>query len=89
MLYALPDGRLVGLVQHQATPDHPFDETNTGLDHLALSAPVSELPEWERRFDQAGVEHSPPAESALGDTLIVLRDPDHIQLQIYGINPPE
>lgn len=26
VLYALPDGRLVGLVQHQATTDQPFDE---------------------------------------------------------------
>jgi glyoxylase I family protein len=89
VLYALPDGRLVGLVQHQAATDQPFDEVHAGLDHLALSVPVSELPDWERRLDQAGVEYSPPAESALGDPLIVLRDPDHIQLQIYGVNPPE
>jgi len=89
VLYALPDGRLVGLVQHQATTDQPFDEAHTGLDHLALSVPVNELPDWEHRLNQAGVEHSPPALSALGEPLIVLRDPDHIQLQIYGIHPPE
>ena len=62
---------------------------HTGLDHLALSVPVNELPDWEHRLNQAGVEHSPPALSALGEPLIVLRDPDHIQLQIYGIHPPE
>ena len=31
------------------------------------------------------VEHSPIAPSAFGDPLIVFRDPDRIQLQIYGI----
>ncbi len=88
VLYALPDGRLVGLVQHQASADHAFDETHTGLDHLAFSVPRSELPEWEHRFDLADVEHSPAAPSAFGDPLIIVRDPDGIQLQIYGVNPP-
>ncbi len=87
-LYALPDGRLVGLVQHQATADRPFDEARPGLDHLAFSVPVSELPEWERRFALTGVEHSPPAPSAIGDPLIAFRDPDRIQLQIYGVDVP-
>ena len=85
VLYALPDGRLLGLVQHQTNPGQPFDEVHTGLDHLALSVPVDELPDWQHRLDQAGVEHSPPAPSAFGDPLIVLRDPDRIQVQIYGV----
>jgi glyoxylase I family protein len=85
VLYALPDGRLVGLVQHQANPGQPFDEIHTGMDHLAFSVPVDELPGWQRRLDQAGVEYAPPAPSAFGDPLIVLRDPDRIQLQIYGV----
>ena len=89
VLYALPDGRLVGLVQHQATPNQPFDEAHVGLDHLAFSVALSELPEWERRLDQAGVEFTPASPSAFGDPLIVLRDPDRIQLQIYGLKPPD
>jgi hypothetical protein len=55
------------------------------LDHLALTVPASDLAGWSRRLGDAGVDHSPPAPSAFGDTLIVFRDPDQIQLQIYGI----
>jgi catechol 2,3-dioxygenase-like lactoylglutathione lyase family enzyme/AcrR family transcriptional regulator len=85
VLCALPDGRLLGLVQHRANPGDAFDEFHTGLDHVALTVPAGDLPDWSRRLDEAGVEHSPPAPSAFGDPLIVFRDPDRIQLQIYGI----
>jgi glyoxylase I family protein len=87
VLCALPDGRLVGLVQHQANTGEAFDEFRTGLDHLAFTVPVSELGGWSRRLGDAGVDHSPPAPSAFGDPLIVFRDPDRVQLQIYGIDP--
>jgi glyoxylase I family protein len=88
VLFALPDGRLVGLVEHQASSGQPFDETRTGLDHLAFNVPAVELPQWSSRLAHAGIEHSPPAPSAFGDQLIALRDPDQIQLQIYGTPDP-
>lgn len=84
VLCGLPDGRLLGLVQHRANGGGVFDEFRTGLDHVALTVPADELDVWSRRLDEAGVDHSPPAPSAFGDPLIVLRDPDQIQLQIYG-----
>lgn len=86
-LCGLPDGRLLGLVQHQNNRGDPFDELRTGLDHLAFTVPVAELASWSQRLADAGVEHSPPAPSAFGDPLIVFRDPDRIQLQIYGTDP--
>jgi glyoxylase I family protein len=85
VLCALPDGRLLGLVQHRANGGDAFDELRAGLDHLALTVPAGELEDWGRRLDDAGVDHSPPAPSAFGDPLIVFRDPDRIQLQMYGI----
>ncbi len=85
VLCALPDGRLVGLVQHRTNQGEPFDEAHTGLDHLAFTVPADELADWSRRLADAGIEHSAPAPSALGDPLIVFRDPDRIQLQIYGV----
>jgi glyoxylase I family protein len=88
VLCSLPDGRLVGLVQHRANLGEPFDEARTGLDHLAFTVPAGELAGWSRRLTDAGIEHSPPAASAFGDPLIVFRDPDRIQLQIYGIRTP-
>lgn len=86
VLCTLPDGRLLGLVQHRANGGDEFDEFHTGMDHLALTVPASELELWSRRLDEAGVDHSPPAPSAFGDPLIVFRDPERIQLQIYGVD---
>jgi glyoxylase I family protein len=86
VLCALPDGTLLGLVQHQANRGDAFDEFRTGLDHLALAVPLDELAECGRRLDDAGVDHSPPAPSAFGDPLMVFRDPDRIQLQVCGIS---
>lgn len=80
-----PDGRLLGLVQHRANRGDAFDEFRTGLDHLALAVPADELADCSARLHDASVDHSPPAPSAFGDPLIVFRDPDRIQLQIYGI----
>ena len=88
VLFALPDGRLLGLVSHRTQSGEAFDEHRIGLDHLALSVPVEDLPTWGERLSAAGVAYSPPAPSAVGDPLIVFRDPDNIQLQLYGISKP-
>lgn len=56
----------------------------TGLDHVSFSVPVEELDAWQHQLRTAGIPHSEPAPSAFGEPLIVLRDPDGIQLQIYG-----
>lgn len=84
VLFALPDGRFFGLVQHTRGDGSQFDEMRTGLDHVSFGVPVEELADWQRRLREAGVAHSDPAPSAFGEPLIVLRDPDGIQLQIYG-----
>jgi catechol-2,3-dioxygenase len=56
----------------------------TGLDHLAFTVDADELDTWQQRLNEAGIATSPPALSALGEPLIVMRDPDGIQLQMYG-----
>ena len=43
VLCGLPDGRLLGLVQHGANSGAAFDEFRTGLDHVALTVPADEL----------------------------------------------
>ena len=68
--------------------DVPKNGRSNRCSYLAFSVPVDELPDWQRRLDHAGVEYAPPAPSAFGDPLIVLRDPDRIQLQIYGVGTP-
>lgn len=87
ILFALPDGRLFGVVQHAGGDGSRFDERRTGLDHVAFGVPAEELPAWQQRLAEAGVPHSDPAPSALSEPLIVLRDPDGIQLQVYGRLP--
>ena len=84
VLFVLPDGRFFGLVQHGRGEGGRFDEMRTGLDHVSFTVPVEELELWQRRLAEAGVPHSEPAPSAFGEPLIVLRDPDGIQLQVYG-----
>lgn len=54
-----------------------------GLDHVAFAVPDRvALDGWVRRLDNTGVEHSPLKEGATG-WLVVFRDPDNIQLEIY------
>jgi glyoxylase I family protein len=88
VLFALPDRRLLGLVSHQTKSGEAFHEHRIGLDHLALSVLLEDLPTWAERLGAARVEYSPPVPSAFGDPLIALRDPDNVQLQLYGISEP-
>ncbi len=89
VLFALPDGRLFGIVRHAAGDGSSFDEMRTGLDHVAFAVDATELQTWRRRLADSGVPTSEPGLSALGEPLIVARDPDGIQIQIYGRLTPE
>jgi glyoxylase I family protein len=77
----------LGLTQHRdADPGDAFDETRTGLDHLAFVVPDrAALDAWAERLSAAGVVHSPvaPANSVPGAAVLVLRDPDNIQLELF------
>lgn len=74
--------RLV-LSLHQSNPGDAASEFRTGLDHVAFTvADRRELEAWQRRLDEAGVEHTPIKEGATG-WLIIFRDPDNIQLEMY------
>ena len=80
----------LGLTQHRDAGREPFDETRIGLDHLAFAvAERAHLDEWARRLAEAGVPHSPvaPANSIEGAAVLVLRDPDNIQLELF-YEPP-
>jgi glyoxylase I family protein len=76
----------LGLTQHRDGPGDPFDETRAGLDHLAFAvASREELDAWEEQFARAGVAFSPvaPANSIPGAAVLVFRDPDNIQLELF------
>lgn len=82
-----PSGLLVGLTQHRRNDAQPFDEWRCGVDHVALAVTdVDALRAWEARLDELGVVRSPIKTTPLG-SLITIRDPDNIQLELYAPDP--
>ena len=76
----------IGLTQHRDGGQDPFDETRVGLDHLAFAVDgPDELDAWAQRLTAAGVAHSAvaPANSIPGAAVLVFRDPDNIQLELF------
>ena len=76
----------LGLTEHKRRHKESFDETRAGLDHLAFAVSTrEELDGWARRFLAAGVTFSPiaPANSIPGAAVLVFRDPDNIQLELF------
>jgi glyoxylase I family protein len=76
-------GWIIGVREYPNRPDGPFDEHRTGLDHLAFTVTSRpELEAWEQELERRGVPYSPIRESPIG-TVITLRDPDNIQLELW------
>jgi glyoxylase I family protein len=76
----------LGLTYHRDGVLDGFDERRVGLDHLAFAvSDRAELDNWATRLDAAGVVHSSvaPANSIPGAAVLVLRDPDNIQLELF------
>jgi glyoxylase I family protein len=81
----------LGLTQHRQGSQQPFDETRPGLDHLAFTvSDREELDTWVTRLGNARVAHSPvmAANSVPGAAVVVFRDPDNIQLELFAEPPP-
>lgn len=85
-----PDSLLiVGLVAHDRTVTESagFDEHRVGLDHLSLNvASAEEVTRWADRLDERGIDRSPIVVGDLWDVL-VFRDPDNIQLELFHMKP--
>jgi glyoxylase I family protein len=76
----------LGLVEHRAGAVRRFDETTPGLDHLSLAVrDRAALDQWCERLTERGVRHAPVAEarSIPGALVVVFRDPDNIQLELF------
>lgn len=82
-----PDADItITLTRHQPSADS-FDETRTGLDHLAfLVRDVAEVEAWQRRLQEHGVEHSEVKRESGNVARMLFRDPDHIQLEVMGVD---
>ena len=78
-------GLPVSFKDHDGTVSGSFDETNVGLDHLALSvAGRAELEGWLAWMDQHDVPHSDITETDLGHHLN-FRAPDNIAIELFAI----
>ncbi|MFP5316827.1 MAG: VOC family protein [Acidimicrobiia bacterium] len=83
-LRASASGLTLTLTQHEDGRDERFDERRTGLDHVALVVDSDDIEEWKNRFEEHDVDHSEVKSTPAGGTLITLRDPDNIQLEVFA-----
>lgn len=87
---------MIVLHHHDANRSERFAETRTGLDHVGLVVPTrADLENWQAHLQALGVERSaaadrPCTQSPIEDrsfgSILVFRDPDNIQLELF--TPP-
>lgn len=81
-----PVGLFIGLHQHATSAGERFDEVRTGLDHLSLSVTSrDDLLAWQTRLAERDIPFSPVSDQPWG-SVVVLRDPDNVQLELCA--PP-
>jgi glyoxylase I family protein len=77
-----PCGLSIGLVEHPDNPGDLFDERRSGLDHLSFAvATRDDVVELARRVG-AHEDVDAVANDTAKATVLVLRDPDGIQIEI-------
>jgi glyoxylase I family protein len=86
-LLADPEWRFVVVLhRHDANQHERFSETRTGLDHIGFGVPTrAELVAWQQHLAALDVLQSPIADTEYG-SILVFRDPDNIQLELFS--PP-
>jgi catechol 2,3-dioxygenase-like lactoylglutathione lyase family enzyme len=88
-----PSGLGVTAVVHDKGDAEAFDEHRVGLDHVAFQvSDLAALEAWADHLDALDVVHSgiQDRDGKRGGPLIVLRDPDNIQIELTaGWQPPE
>ncbi|HEY2191428.1 MAG TPA: VOC family protein [Actinomycetospora sp.] len=83
-VFALADGQLFGLTQHEGAPDGDrFDPARVGLDHVGFGcADPDAVAAWRDHLDAVGIEHSGIVEADYGLALSV-KDPDGNALEFF------
>jgi glyoxylase I family protein len=93
------DGQLMLVLhRHDANVGAPFSETTNGLDHVGLVVPTrADLEAWQQHLEANGVARvddadKPLTQSPIADepygSVLVFRDPDNIQLELFSPAPP-
>jgi glyoxylase I family protein len=81
-------GVAIGLHTNKENQGEPFDETRTGMDHVAFSvAARDDLEAWLARLDELGIEHTGirDQQEPFVYSTVVFRDPDNIQLELIAV----
>lgn len=79
-------GWSVGVHHNKANQGEKADEARTGLDHFALAVERREdLDSWAAWLDGQGVAHNgvTDATEPMPHSVLVFRDPDNIQLEMF------
>jgi glyoxylase I family protein len=89
---------MIALHRHDSAGGEPFSETRTGLDHVGFKVPLrTDLQAWQRHLEDNGVQPAAAAESPLTQSpiadesygsVLVFRDPDNIQLELFAPSSP-
>lgn len=93
-----PDQQLmIALHRHQDNDGATFGETTTGLDHAGFAVPArADLERWQEHLEAHGVvpgetADMPLTQSPISDEpygcVLVFRDPDNIQLELFAPRP--
>ena len=84
-LRAPESGVTLTLTRHDQQSGESFSERRPGMDHVAIQVgSAEEVQDLKGRFEQLGVDHSEVKASSDGTAMITLRDPDNIQLEVFG-----
>jgi glyoxylase I family protein len=92
------DGQLmIALHRHDTNDGNLFSEASTGLDHGGFAVPTRhDLELWQEHLETHGVTRSdtankPLTQSPISDqpygSVLVFRDPDNIQLELFSPAP--
>jgi catechol 2,3-dioxygenase-like lactoylglutathione lyase family enzyme len=81
-------GLAFGLHTNSGNDGVPFDEADTGLDHVGFNvASRGELDSWAAWLDELGIGHSGvrTGDVPFPFATLVFRDPDNIQLELFAV----
>lgn len=86
-LRAPKSGLTLTLTAHDDQSGDSFCERRTGMDHVAFRIEGAGVEAMKARFEELGVDHSEVKVSSSGIAMITVRDPDNIQLEVFGERP--
>ena len=84
-LRAPSSGVTLTLTRHDEQSGERFSERRPGMDHVAFQVGTAQdVRALKGRLSELGVQHSEVRESDNETAVITLRDPDNIQIEVFG-----